>query len=143
MDAIVALGCSNHGSGNARVERAVELLRSGLAERLVVSGGRSTYMCERARALGVEECLHEARSTNTGENALYSLELAESHAWTRLAIVTSAFHMRRTRLLFERHGAGWEMTFHESPDGMDGDDLERYCLKERAMLWGMGQIDQP
>ena len=57
-------------------------------------------------SLGVPErdVLVETRSVNTTQNARYSAEIIEEHGFRRPILVTSAFHMRRAVLNFERAG---------------------------------------
>ncbi len=70
-------------------------------------------MRERAERSGVPAAymLMESRSTNTRQNALYSSELIEQHAVTRVTLVTSDWHMARAVLAFRRAG----VAVHPSP----------------------------
>ncbi len=45
----------------------------------------------------------EKKSKDTRENAEFVAELCRSNKWQKIALVTSAFHMRRSVMLFGRH----------------------------------------
>lgn len=96
----------------ARVRHAVDLMRAGRAETLVVSGGprrrgrpsAAPAMRALAISLGVapDRVLVEQRSSRTSENAR---EVAALLGDVReVLLVTSALHMRRAALCFARHG---------------------------------------
>jgi len=98
----------------ARVRFAVELLRAGRGEILVVSGGprrrgrpsAAPAMGALAQRLGIapERILVEGRSSRTSENAREVARLLGGDAPPSILLVTSALHMRRAKLCFERHG---------------------------------------
>mgnify|MGYP000540999335 CR=1 FL=1 len=98
----------------ARVRFAVELLRAGRAEILVVSGGprrrgrpsAAPAMRALAEDLGVApgRILVEGRSSRTSENAGEVARLLGGVGTSSILLVTSALHMRRAKLCFERHG---------------------------------------
>ena len=106
-DCIVGFGCINDDIAI----RAAELYREGYAPRILFSGGlgrntKSRWSCSEAERyrdialeLGVPEdvILIENRSTNTGENILFSREIlsAESLADKRLLCVHKPFMERR------------------------------------------------
>ena len=58
------------------------------------------------KSLGVpeEKILLESKSLNTTQNAVYSAEIMREKNFHRPLLVTSAFHMRRAVLNFERQG---------------------------------------
>ncbi|MEO0249844.1 MAG: YdcF family protein [candidate division WOR-3 bacterium] len=45
----------------------------------------------------------EVRSKDTVENALYAAEICQQRNWRNVVLVTSAYHMRRAVLLFNRY----------------------------------------
>ena len=57
-------------------------------------------------SLGVspEDILVETRSINTTQNAKFSAEILREHGFHRPILVTSAFHMKRSVLNFEKQG---------------------------------------
>jgi len=98
----------------ARVRFAVALLRAGRGELLVVSGGprrrgrpsAAPAMRALAEQLGVapERILVEQRSSTTAENAREVARLIGGDRERSILLVTSALHMRRAKLCFERQG---------------------------------------
>ena len=104
---------------NESVERLVvtyDLLRRDRARAVLVSGGvldpAEPGLIE-ARALadqlvdwGIspDRVVVEPHSRNTHENAVESQRIASEHGWTRLLVVTSAFHMPRALGCFRAVG---------------------------------------
>ncbi len=69
-----------------------------------ITGGRR--MAEVAQELGLEpeRIVVEASSRDTYENAIYCAEILRSRAITRVALVTSAVHMARSRAALLKQG---------------------------------------
>jgi uncharacterized SAM-binding protein YcdF (DUF218 family) len=96
----------------------VELFRAGKAPLLVFTGGWFPYsptaplegeiLAEYAKAMGVpsDRVLTTGRVVNTLEESRATAALFKERALpvSRILLVTSAFHMSRARLLFERAG---------------------------------------
>ena len=132
-DAIVVLA-------GARVERwleGVELYREKLAPKLLVSSGRIEAAEEAVRARGIRfpreaDLVKDAMVQlgvsasdieifpqsvdNTASEASMTRQIAASHNWRRLIVVTSKYHTRRTRYAFERalRGSGVQVQVHAS-----------------------------
>ena len=94
----------------ARVERAVELWRAGVAPEILMSGGPigpwlhiAETMKQYAIDLGVPEFAIsiEGDSTTTFENARFTLDVAREEDWRTAVLVTDDYHMLRAWLLFE------------------------------------------
>jgi uncharacterized SAM-binding protein YcdF (DUF218 family) len=106
--------------GVDRFDAGVDLVKSGKAPVLVFTGGwlpwhldarpEGDVLTERAVALGVprDRILVTGKVRNTAEEAQAVAQLLRNRgqgAGTRsIALVTSAYHMRRSRLLFTRAG---------------------------------------
>jgi uncharacterized SAM-binding protein YcdF (DUF218 family) len=128
VDAIVVLGGGLEGrfegvrtlpdlndSGD-RVWQAARLYKQGAAPRMVLSGGQFDADPRReAEALGMkvfmldmgvpeQALLIEDQSRTTFENALRTRELLGEKGTHTIALVTSAFHMGRSVLWFEKAG---------------------------------------
>jgi uncharacterized SAM-binding protein YcdF (DUF218 family) len=78
---------------------------------IIISGGRIFERRPEAEiakrillSLGVNEkdILMEAKSKDTFENAKYVKELSDKHGINRIVLITSAFHMKRSMLLFDK-----------------------------------------
>lgn len=125
VDAAIVLGSGVdpdgilHYSSRRRVAAAVELLESGGAKRLVMSGGAvrwagasaAALMREHAIALGAppDAVLLEERSGTTFENLRFSFEIARNEGLGTLAIVSDDTHLTRAAWLacyFDRCGIG-------------------------------------
>ena len=105
--------CPDLEDGADRVWLGSRLQLSGKAKLLLLSGGaggngRSEAQGMRvfAYALGVapEHILLEETSRNTAENARFSAELLRERGVGRVLLVTSAMHMARAKVFFEREG---------------------------------------
>jgi uncharacterized SAM-binding protein YcdF (DUF218 family) len=118
-DAIVVLGARvlpggvPSGALFARVEKAVELYRQGLAPRLIFSGGvgvnppsEAQVMRALAVELGVpsEACLLEEQSHSTAQNARFSAELLRGLGARRVVVVSDPYHLLRARQYFRLQG---------------------------------------
>ncbi len=70
------------------------------------SGQEAVIAKRMLMSLGVEEkdILVEAKSQNTSQNARFSSEILQEHGFTKPILVTSAFHMKRAVLNFEKAG---------------------------------------
>lgn len=94
---------------SARLLAGIRVFRETRASRLVVAGGspagdrptEASVMAREALALGVpaEQLVVEAKSRNTWEHVL-ELRALNLPAGSRLALVTSAMHMRRAMYVF-------------------------------------------
>ena len=123
-EAIVLLGgafrgdthWSSLGDLNAQADRlvhAVELYQAGKAPLVLVSGGapgdaraEAQLMEQMLGVMGIPRraVLRESQSRDTHDNARFSAILLEGKKVQRILLVTSAFHMRRARAVFERQG---------------------------------------
>jgi len=124
VDVLIAL------SGDSERELyAAELYLLGLAPKIIMSGCRpgAQKMAERAVGRGVkrQDIFIEDKSENTYENAVYSKEIVLQQNFKSAVVVTSPYHMRRTKLVFERvfRNTGVKLLFcpARSPDfNVDG-----------------------
>ena len=123
-DAIVVLGGAVRGDTHMgtlpdlgphadRLLYATALYQAGKAPLLVLSGGsqpdarpEAQLMREALAVMGVpgRAMLVESNSRNTYDNALYSAVVLNNRQVQRILLVTSAFHMRRAKPLFEKQG---------------------------------------
>ncbi len=102
-DAVVVLS----GSRKYRLPRALELMRDGIAPTLVISRGldprwrQAHRLCtegdERFRVL----CIEADPDSTQGEAEAIG-RLASERNWHNVVVVTSRFHVTRSRMLFER-----------------------------------------
>ncbi|MEF3301661.1 YdcF family protein [Paenibacillus sp. GYB003] len=90
-----------------RLEKAYALYESGVADRLIVSGGLDNngatiteaegmkrYLVE--RGVPEEAIIREDEATSTYENLLFSKRIMDREGWTRPIIVTHRYHGARS-----------------------------------------------
>jgi uncharacterized SAM-binding protein YcdF (DUF218 family) len=96
-----------------RIVRGFELLRSGAARHVLLSGGpapdgpsEADRLAAKLVAWGIapDRIVVEPRSTNTHENAVESARLIAQRGWRRVLLVTSAAHMPRAAGCFHAVG---------------------------------------
>lgn len=101
-------------SGNAqaqRVDYGISLFKKGFANKLLLSGGPPEYgniSCPQVMMLqaidsGVpkDAILLEEESQTTYENAEYCLKIVQSLGYRSVIVVTSDYHTRRARVIFD------------------------------------------
>lgn len=182
VDGIVVLGGGLEGAvnlarggyelnraGDRFVEAAI-LARRYPDARIVISGGVGTLFLEGEReattasrlltALGVapERLILEGESRNTYENAVFTRRLVTPEPGQVWLLVTSAFHMPRSKALFDKAGfptVTWPVDYRTS--GREGislfadnpsDSLDNTTMAIREWIgliayWATGKIDSP
>lgn len=112
----LARGGYELNSSADRIVEAAVLARRYPQARLVVTGGSGSLLLDGEadgataprllEALGIERgrMVLEDQSRDTYENALFTRELVEPHEGETWLLVTSAFHMPRSVMLFGRAG---------------------------------------
>ncbi len=120
FDAIVVAGCRVGPDGqpspalNRRVKQAVELAKSGVAPKVIFTGGTGGFPPAEAVAaarlavsLGLPEgaIILEDRSTSTEENAKFARLAAEEAGVPaeRILVVTDRYHTFRAQRVFQRY----------------------------------------
>ena len=95
------------GDSGARTERAVELLKEGYGDYLILSGGKvyddvtmAELMKNHAIKLGVDESkiLIDDEASTTNENAEFTTDIIEENNFKSVIVVTSDYHTRRSKL---------------------------------------------
>lgn len=162
-------GYELNSSGDRFVEAAV-LARRYPDAKVVVTGGVGTLVLEGEgdgvsaprllTALGVapERLILEAKSRNTYENAVFTKALVTPQPGETWLLVTSAFHMPRSKALFDKAGfptVPWPVDYRTS--GKEGvslfadneiDSLQTTTIAVREWIgllayWFTGKIDTP
>jgi uncharacterized SAM-binding protein YcdF (DUF218 family) len=110
VDAIVVLSDDDYYA--ERATRAAELFKAGWAPRVIASGRNlrpyasiAELMQHDLKDRGVPESAvvrFPNRAENTREEAAAVSEFVASHAWKRILVVTSNYHTRRARYIYER-----------------------------------------
>jgi uncharacterized SAM-binding protein YcdF (DUF218 family) len=128
FDAILVLGYRADADGNptpeemARVSEAVREYERGVAPRLLFTGGpahnkfvEADVMAAAAAAQGIppSAIFVETRSKDTIQNACYSERIMRAHGWHSAEIISSAYHLPRTAIIFGRTSLDWRT--HAAP----------------------------
>lgn len=113
-DAIIVLT-----GGQARIDTAVELLKSGKGKRLLISGVNPSAPPEDIRRIsGADEALFnccidiDRLAADTVGNAVESVKWMQANAYSSAILVTNNYHMPRSLLEMRRFGAGSDITPH-------------------------------
>jgi len=111
-DVIIVLG-----GGKERIGEGVRFYRQGYAPKIILSGDASHWMENQALSSGVPatDIIPERKSRTTFENAIYSVQIMEDQDFRSAIVVTSAYHTRRSRIIFSRFLKDSELTVCAAP----------------------------
>ncbi|MDE3186122.1 MAG: YdcF family protein [Acidobacteriota bacterium] len=124
FDAIVVLGSPADSDGNptpkelARVAQGVREYERGVAPRLIFSGGavrnhfvEAQVMARAAEARGIPESaiFLEPEARDTIQNACFATRIMRAHGWRSAEVVSSAVHLPRAGILFDRTPLKWRV----------------------------------
>ncbi|TQR11921.1 YdcF family protein [Psychrobacillus lasiicapitis] len=133
-------------SGNSeRMKKVAELYHSGYADKVLLTNALSSdSTIEYAESFGISrnDILTENAATSTYESAHYTKEILLDHEYKSAIVVTSNFHMRRTRLAYERVYHDTNVNFiyvpfnHESITRDSWKENEELFMKEYKNLIG-------
>jgi uncharacterized SAM-binding protein YcdF (DUF218 family) len=124
-DCLIVLGGELKGE---RTEQAVMLYRQGMASALLFSDGTDLSwrtravdeMTALAREMKIPQkaILTEEKSRSTYENALYTKAILKRQNWHSAIVVTSNWHTRRSRFIFNKvyRDTGITLTFAGAKD---------------------------
>jgi uncharacterized SAM-binding protein YcdF (DUF218 family) len=162
FDAIIVLGYPADRDGNptptqlSRVNEAVREYERGVAPRIIFSGGSTSYnfveakvMARTAQAEGIpaSAIFVEDQAKDTIQNACYSVRIMKSHGWHSAEVVSSASHLPRAGLIFERLPIEWRVHAAPSLEPHNGPVIETLLnsletLKTvRYLVWA-GHMEQ-
>lgn len=133
-----------------RVRESVRLWRNGLAPRVIMSGRsglaapdpptartEARAMAAYARTLGLPRpaILTENFSRDTIGNAYFTkTSLLEPHGWRNLVIVTSDYHVLRSRYIFKKIlGPRYRFKMHSAPSLFTNLQLDSRMAKEHGL----------
>ncbi len=125
-DVIIVLG------GNTeRLREGVKLYRWQYAPRLLFTGGglqmrlahvhldwgQIMQYATKIEGLPPEAVFVDMESTSTYEDAVNTKRILQAHGWTSAIVVSSIYHMRRGRMIFEKvyAGSGIRLQYHPAP----------------------------
>src|SRR3989338_5334202 len=136
-----------------RVERGIELFREITAFKLIMSGkygfwldwqknapsrSEAIAMQEYALTLGMkaENILTEEDSKDTLGNAFFTkINILEPNKWTDITVVTSDYHLERTKYVFELVlGPKYFINFETADTGLSAELMSDLFQKEKKTL---------
>ena len=144
FDAIVVLGANITAKGNlskvakSRMDKALELFREGRASRIIVTGKKEALVMKKyAVSKGVSpECiLVENLALDTIGNAFFTRKkFLEPRNWLKIVVVTSRFHVPRTRLVFRKVlGKTYRLKFIPSKRVLSPNSLREKLDREKGI----------
>jgi len=144
-DAIVVV---SGGDTNARTDEGIRLYKNGWANALIFSGAaqdktgpsNAAAMSLRALEQGVPEtAIHaEEFSNSTQENAANTQEILTDNEFTKVILVTSGYHQRRSFLEFEKQTTG--VTVLNAPLANDKDWSAWWWVTPRGWWLAGGEL---
>lgn len=107
-DVIIVLGGESKGE---RTEKAVELYKKGIANKLLFTDGTGRYgqrknidnMVDLARKLGVPKnaIWKETKAHSTYQNAEFTKKILLDNHWKSAVVVTTIWHTKRSKFAFD------------------------------------------
>ncbi len=129
-DVIIVLG-----GGGKRVDEAVKIYKQGYSDRMIMTGGsrdgRGNPAGEMAHyasdhlGISADYIIIEPKAQSTYQHPIYVKPIMQELKFKSAIVVSSHFHMRRSRMLFDRafKNSGMEMTYHPVMDDWFDMDL--------------------
>ncbi len=104
--------------GSGRLEQGVRLYNEGYAPKIILSGDWHHYLEQRAISRGVPstDLLDDENATTTFGNAYYSAQIMRTNGFKSAIVVTSAYHTRRSSIIFGHFFQDWRTTIYASFD---------------------------
>jgi uncharacterized SAM-binding protein YcdF (DUF218 family) len=151
-DAIIVLGAAQYDGRPSRVlldrlDHALELYRAGIADRIVLTGGRQEgdrfteatagYNYLRAQGLPDEALLREVQGANTYESLAASARFLKVQDRRSVVLVTDGYHAYRVGEI--ANDLGLEATVSPSGTRLSGTAELRQVLRETAAV-SVGRI---
>lgn len=134
-DVIIVLGGSSE-----RDLYAAELYNLGFSRKIIVSGVSPSagIMAERAVKNGVkrEDIILEQKAISTYQNAIFTREIMLDNGFQSAIVVSSPFHMRRSRLVFERvyKNSGISLTYCAVPSSLSTDTQRPPAIFRQSVI---------
>ena len=142
-DVIIMLG----GGDAGRMEKAAELYHAGYADYVMItpeSADIYPQSTEFALELGIAEdaIIEEYKATSTYTNAVESLNIMDDYGFNSALVVTSDYHLKRSKLIYDRVGDGQYDLKYIAALGAGGEKwnersyADRIWFSEFYKLWG-------
>ena len=126
------------GGDAGRMEKAADLYHEGYADYVIVSPIFESYPPQSkayALELGIrdESLIEEYNASSTYTNATITLKMMEEYGFDSALVVTSDYHLKRSKMIFERiNDDEYDLTYIAAL----GEDGEAWHERSRAtLLW--------
>ncbi|HAG12079.1 MAG TPA: hypothetical protein DCK76_12105 [Desulfotomaculum sp.] len=133
VDVLIALGSEPERAGYAAY-----LYELGFSDTIIITGWGSSVdkMAERAAREGAkgQDLILEKESISTYQNALYSKKIILQKGYKSAIVVSSPYHMRRTKMVFDRvyRNSGVKLLY--CPTGLlDGKTLNKRVARTECV----------
>jgi len=150
---IIILGFKNDSEGNLsliakeRLDWGIKEYHKNWEHKILLTGDKGphfnttnkphAYYAKQyllRKGIPLKEILEFTESKNTVEDALLSKEIIESLDTNKVIVVTSDFHMARTKYIFNRFWKGYSLTFSEVKTEVLFPELEKLQAHETEAL---------
>lgn len=143
VDVIIMLG----GGDKGRMQKAAELYHDNYADYVIISPVRKNIYPqskEFAMELDIPESaiIEEHNATSTYTNATETLKLMNEHEFDSALVVTSDYHLKRSKMIYDRINDGnFDLSYISAPstDGKawhERGSAKRVWFSEFYKLWG-------
>lgn len=138
-DVIVVLA----GDKGTRTQYAVKLYKQGYASKIIVSGGIiynktsiAELMKQQAEELGVpsDNIILEDKADSTFENAIFSKDILLKNDYRSAIIVTSNYHTRRSKMIFNNVFSGTNIQLTYCASGGEYFDQSKWWLSNKSAM---------
>ncbi len=127
-----------------KTEKAVDLYKQGMADKIIFTGGFKTkkelseaqYMASIAIKLDISKknIMLEEKSYTTIGNAYYSKAIMDNNGFNSAIIVTSPYHIRRTKYVFEKIMKDKRLYFRRCKNNLNILEWIFYSIEELKSL---------
>ncbi|HII72550.1 TPA: YdcF family protein [Candidatus Woesearchaeota archaeon] len=147
---LIVLGCQPNSDGRPsnlmvnRVRKAVQLYRKNSYSKVIFSGGPGRFPVPESEIMRVmtlrfipdKDIIVEKNSRDTLHNALFCWELIKDLHPKKITIITSEWHMPRTKFIFRKTYAHLEssLIFEPVTDNIDDIEMAFRKVKEFVLL---------
>lgn len=149
-DTIIILGYPSKKEGQpsailrSRLDKGIELYKKGIASNIILTGSavrnknvEAEVMADYCIKAGIpaDKLTLEKNAQNTYQNALFTRKIMKARHYRTGTIVTSDFHVHRSRFIFKHFAQ--DLQFIAAPYPQDAPLLLKYyfMLREKLIIW--------
>ena len=162
-DAVIVLSHLTEGDmpseeGKARIDKAIEILNRGEARVILMSGNRHGKIPQNvthaqamknyaiSRGVNPNAIFKEEVAVDTTYEAVHVKRLSKPRGWRKLAIVSSDYHMKRIKYLFDfAFGNGYKLSYFSAKTNKNTPEIQAKQMdsyrKDRKLFRGVKKGD--